>query len=176
MQKKTWLPILLAFVFPLLMIYSWWGGFNSVRIEQSERGPYTYAYLEHSGKLSKLPETQHKVWKALNAQGINPGSSFNVLFDDPRQVASSKLRAHTGYLIEPNETPQAPLLRGEIAKRPVLMGRVQAAALLAPGKTYQALYDYRKKQQRDITMPTVELYISPLDVKRVGEFIVEMQQ
>ena len=176
MLKKTWLPILLAFVLPLLMVYAWWGGFNSVRIEEGERGPYTYAYLEHSGKLSKLPDTQQKVWKALNAQGINPGSSFNVLFDDPRQVASSKLRAHTGYLIEPNVMIQAPLLRGEIAKRPVLMGRVQAAALLAPGKTYQALYDYRKKQQRDITMPTVELYISPLDVTRVGEFIVEMQQ
>ena len=176
MLKKTWLPILLAFVFPLLMVYGWWGGFHSVRIEQVERGPYTYAYLEHSGKLSKLPGTQYKVWQALNAQGLNPGSSINVLFDDPRKVASDKLRAHTGYLIGPNETIQAPLLRGEIAKRPVLIGQVQAAALLAPGKTYQALYDYLKTQQRDITMPTVELYIKPLEVTRVGELTVEMPQ
>ena len=176
MLKKTWVPILFAFVLPLLMVYGWWGGFNSVRIEQGERGPYTYAYLEHNGKLSKLPGTQQKVWQALNAQGLNPGSSINVLFDDPRHVASGKLRAHTGYLIEPTETIRAPLLRGEIAKRSVLIGRVQAAALLAPGKTYQALFDYLKTQQRDISMPTVEIYISPLEVTRVGEFTVEMQQ
>ncbi len=99
-----------------------------------------------------------------------------MLFDDPRHVASGKLGAHTGYLVKPSETIRAPLLRGEIAKRPVLMGRVQAAALLAPSKTYQALYDFLKTQNRDIAMPTVELYDSPLEVTRVGVLTVEMQQ
>ena len=56
------------------------------------------------------------------------------------------------------------------------MGRVQAAALLAPGKTYQALYDYLKTQNRDIAMPAVELYDSPLEVTRVGVLTVEMKQ
>lgn len=176
MLKKTWLPILLAFILPLLLVYGWWGGFNSVQIEQGERGPYTYAYLEHRGKLAKLPDTQQKVWQALNAQGIIPGQSINVLFDDPRRVASGQLRAHTGYLIKPSESIRAPLLRGEIAKRPVLMGRVQAAALLAPGKAYQALYDYLKTQNRDIAMPAVELYDSPPEVTRAGVLTVEMKQ
>lgn len=176
MFKKTWWPILLAFVLPLLLVYAWWGGFRSVQIEQGERGPYTYAYLEHSGNLAKLPDTQQKVWQALSAQGITPGQSINVLFDDPRRVASGKLRAHTGYLIQASESIRAPLLRGEIPKRPVLMGRVQAAALLAPSKTYQALYDYLKAQNRDIAMPTVELYESPPEVTRVGVLIVEMNQ
>lgn len=176
MLKKTWLPILLAFILPLLLVYGWWGGFNTVHIEQGERGPYTYAYLEHSGKLAKLPDTQQKVWQALNAQGINPGPSINVLFDDPRRVASGKLRAHTGYLISASETIRAPLLRGEIAKRSVLVARVQAAALLAPSKTYQALYGYLKAQNRDIRMPTVELYETPQEVTQVGALTVEMQQ
>ena len=79
-------------------------------------------------------------------------------------------------MIKANDAIRAPLLRGEIAKRPVLMGRVQAAALLAPGKTYQALYDYLKQQNRDIAMPTVELYDSPLEETRVGVLTVEMQQ
>jgi len=174
--KKTWLPILLAFIFPLLMVYGWWGGFHSVQIEQRERGPYIYAYLEHHGKLSKLPDTQNKVWRALVEQNITPGNSINVVFDDPRRVAGSQLRAHTGYLIQASDKLQAPLLRGDIAKRPVLVAQVQAAALLAPGKTYQALYDYLQSQQRDIVMPTVELYERARDVTRVGVFTVEMKQ
>lgn len=174
LHTKTWLPILFAFVLPLLLVYSWWGGFASVQIERSERGPYTYAYFEHSGSLSKLPDTQQKVWRELNEQGIVPGHSINVLFDDPRRVASGKLRAHTGYLIQANEPIRAPLLRGEISKRAVLMGRVQAAALLAPSKTYQALHDHLKTQNRDIAMPAVELYESSQDVSRVGVFTVEI--
>lgn len=158
------------------MVFGWWGGFHSVQITQQARGPYTFAYLEHSGPLSKLPDTQNKVWRALNDQNIIPGHSINVLFDDPRQVAGKQLRAHTGYLIQADDKLQAPLLRGEIAQRPVLMAQVQAAALLAPSKTYQALYDYLKSQRRDIVMPTVELYESSRDVTRVGVFTVEMKQ
>ncbi len=175
MQKKTWLPILLAFVLPLLLVYAWWGGFRSVQIEQGERGPYAYAYLVHNGSLSNLPDTQRKVWQALSEQGITPGKSINVLFDDPRKVAGSKLRAHTGYLIQVGDTVRAPLLRGEIAKRSVLIGHVQAAALIAPSKIYQALYDHLKAQNRDIVMPAVEVYDSPLEVSSVGVLTVEVK-
>ena len=61
---------MLAFILPLLMVYAWWGGFNSVRIEQGERGPYTYAYLEHNGKLSKLPDTHRYRVRARPARYV----------------------------------------------------------------------------------------------------------
>ena len=75
-----------------------------MRQRPGERGPYAYAYLVHNGSLSNLPDTQRKVWQALSEQGITPGKSINVLFDDPRKVAGSKLRAHTGYLIQAGDT------------------------------------------------------------------------
>lgn len=174
--KKSWLPILLAFVLPVILVYAWWGGFNSVRIEQGERGPYTYAYLAHTGSYATLPDTQYQVLQALRAQGITPGESINVLFDDPRHVPPKQLRANTGYTVQSGDIIRAPLQRGEIPRRAVLLARVKAAERFAPSKTYQALYDYLKAQHRDITMPTVELYATPTEIYRVGEFTVEMQQ
>lgn len=108
--KKSWLVILLAFVLPLLLVYSWWGGFNAVRIEQGERGPYTYAYLAHTGSYATLPE-----------QGIMPGEPINVLFDDPRHVPPNQLRTYTGYRVQAGDAVRPPLKRGEIPRRAVLI-------------------------------------------------------
>jgi DNA gyrase inhibitor GyrI len=174
--KKSWLVILLAFVLPLLLVYGWWGGFNAVRIEQTERGPYVYAYLTHRGAYAKMSETQHQVLQALVAQHLTPLQPISVLFDDPRHVAPMQLRANTGFLVQAGDVIRAPLVRGEIPRRKVLLGRVNAAELLAPSKTYQALYNYLKMQHRDLSMPAVELYNSPAEIYRIGEFSVELQQ
>ena len=78
--------------------------------------------------------------------------------------------------MQASDVIRPPLLRGEIPRRKVLLGRVNAAELLAPSKTYQALYNYLKAQQRDLIMPAVELYNSPAEIYRIGEFTVELQQ
>ena len=171
---KSWLPVIGAFLIPLLLVYAWWGGFRSATISQAERGPYVYAYLDHIGDFAKLPKTQNQVRALMKEQGLAAGTSINVLLDDPRKVARANLRAHTGYLVAPQSVIKPPLKRGEIPKRPVWLAQVQAAVLLAPSKAYQALSDYLQPQQRDIQMPTVELYETAPDLWHVGELTVEM--
>lgn len=176
MLKKHWLIILLAFVLPLVAVFAWWGGFNRVEISEAERGPYRFAYLDHTGDYARLPETQARVRALMAQQNLAAGAAITVLLDDPRKVARSQLRARTGYLIGPGVQPAAPLLLGEIPARRVLVARVRAAALLAPSKAYQALHDHLAMQNGDIRMPTVEIYDSPPEVYRVGELSVEMER
>jgi DNA gyrase inhibitor GyrI len=172
--KKHWLSILVAFVIPLVAVFGWWGGFSTVSITEAQRGPYRFAYLEHQGELSKLPQTQRKVREALAAQHVASGASITVLFDDPRKVARTELRAQTGYLLDATAQVSEPLKLGTIPARPVLVAEVRAAALLAPSKAYQALHDHLKARQSEIRMPTVEIYDSPAEVYRVGTLSVEM--
>lgn len=171
---KPWLPMIGAFVIPLVAIYTWWGGFRSVNVSETERGPYVYAYLDHAGDFAKLSKTQSKVRAALKEQGLAADTPISVLLDDPRKVERAKLRAQTGFLIDPNAALKPPLKRGEIARRPVWVAQVQAVVLLAPGKAYQALADHLQTRQQDIRMPTVELYESPPEPWRIGQFSVEM--
>ncbi|MEO1767860.1 GyrI-like domain-containing protein [Thiobacter aerophilum] len=176
MLKKNWLIILLAFVLPLIAVFAWWGGFNSVEISEAERGPYRFAYLEHTGDYARLPETQARVRALMAQQNLARGAAITVLLDDPRTVPKNQLRARTGYLIAPSAQPATPLRLGEIPTRRVLVARVRAAALLAPSKAYQALHDHLAAQHTDIRMPTVEIYDSPPEVYRIGELSVEMER
>lgn len=176
MFKKHWLSILVAFVIPLVTVFWWWGGFNAVSITEAQRGPYRFAYLDHQGDFSKLPDTQRQVRRLLEEQHIRKGAMITVLLDDPRKTERKQLRAQTGYLIDAAAQVGEPLKAGSIPARPVLVAEVHAAALLAPSKAYQALHDYLKARQLDIRMPTVEIYASPVEVYKVGDLSVEMER
>lgn len=174
MNLKSWFPIVLAFVLPLLLVYTWWGGFRGVQIDEAERGPYVYAYLMHQGDYANLPATQDKVRQILQQQQLPVGLPINVLLDDPRKVGRPQLRAHAGFLIAEGQVVRAPLMRGEIPRRKVWLARAHAAALLAPSKTYQALHEFLAARQRDISMPSVEIYESPPEIYRMGVLNVEV--
>jgi len=172
--KKNWLPFVLAFVLPIVLVFWWWGGFNRATIVQTVSGPYHYVYAEHTGDYGKIPDIQIKVADALRAQGITPGAPITILYDDPRTTPKSRQRARVGYLLAPGVTIKAPLQVGDIAARPVLAARVQASMLLAPSTAYQALHDYLKTSGQDIRMPTVEIYVPGKSINQMGILTVEM--
>ena len=176
MFKKQWPAFLLAFVLPLIGVYWWWGGFNSAKVTDGESGPYFYAYLEHSGDIAKLPKTQEKVFRLLKQAGIEPAETVTVLLTDPRKTAKRDQRARTGYRIPLDAKLPAELFSDVLPRRRVLSAKVQAAAMLAPGKAYQALHDHLKKRGLDITLPAVEIYRPSGTPTRVGELTVEIEQ
>jgi hypothetical protein len=175
MNYKKFLPFLLAFVLPLVGIYAWWGGFGPVTIGTGMRGPYVYAYVEHTGDYGKLPDSFAQARHALEAQGIAPGAAITVLYSDPHIVARPERKARAGYLVQPGARPRAPLGLDTIPARKVLFAQVRAAVLLAPSRAYQALDDYLQARGRGITMPTVEIYEDSRSLWRQGLLTVEME-
>ncbi len=175
MTFKRLIPFLVAFVLPLLAVYAWWGGFNPVSIDETAvRGPYTYAYLEHSGDYSKLPDKQAKVVGHLKAQGIAAGQAISVLFSNPAEVNVNERRSHTGFLVPERAVVAEPLKLATIPARPVLLVRVRAAVLMAPSRAYHALDVYTQARGQGIRMPTVELYETSDSALRMGTLSVEM--
>ena len=176
MILKRLVPFLVAFVLPIVAIYAWWGGFNPVRIQSEMRGPYTYAYLEQTGDYSKLTDRQQEARRALVAQGIEPGHAITVLFSNPDVANVNERKGRTGYLIPAGAQVREPLQQDHIAARRVLAARVQAGALLAPSRAYQALDRHLQAQGRGIRMPTVEIYAPSGSVLEMGSLIVEMEE
>ncbi len=169
---KKLLPFLLAFVLPVVAIYAWWGGFSPVDIREAVRGPYTYAYLEHRGDYSKLPELAAEVRDLL--RGVEHGQPITVLFSNPDLVDVGQRRAHTGYLVAAGTQVRAPLRIDSVASRPVLIAQVRAGHLLAPSRAYPALDRYLQARGSGIQMPTVELYEPSGTPLRMGLLTVEM--
>lgn len=172
MNFKKFLPFLLAFVLPIVAIYAWWGGFNPVDIREAVRGPHTYAYLEHQGDYSKLPELAAEARDLL--KGVAHGLPITVLYSNPDVVDVGKRRARTGYLVAADAKVRAPLQIDTVPARPVLVAQVRAGHLMAPSHAYMALDRYRQARGGGILMPTVEIY-EPSDTPlRMGLLTVEM--
>ncbi len=174
MLLKRLMPFLLAFALPLLLIYIWWGGFNSVDIREARRGPYTYAYVEHIGDYAKLTDKQIDVRNALGDQKIAPGLGITVLYSNPDVVPKDARRARTGYLVPPGSQISEPLNLDTIPERLVVAARVQAGILLAPSKAYLALDKFMQARGRGIAMPTVEIYEPAPSGFSMGILTVEM--
>lgn len=171
---QKFLPFLLAFVLPLVIVYAWWGGFSPVTLSTGVRGPYTYAYLEHSGDYAKLPEVLGRVRKTLEDAGIRPGPAFSILYSHPEVVRRAERRARAGYLVEPGSVVPEPLRVDTLPARVVLTARVRAAILLAPSRAYQALDEHLQARGRGIRMPTVEIYEDSGSVLTMGVLTVEV--
>lgn len=157
-MKKHWIPFLLAFVLPLILVFWWWGGFNQASFELVQRGPYHYAYMSQKGDYYKLPEKQQEVLKLLQQQGVKAGAAVTLLLNDPRSTPKRDWRAQVGYLVDAGTQVSEPLFMGSVPVRQVVEVRVKAQPLLAPGKAYSALLDYLDEHHMKLNLPTVELY------------------
>ena len=171
---KKFLPFLLAFVLPLVLIYGWWGGFNPVEITETAAGPYTYAYLEQKGDYSRLPDLAARAREELVAAGLTPGAPITVLYSNPDVVDVGDRLARAGFLVPHGSRVPPPLMIDTIPARGILAARVRAGSLLAPSRAYLALDRHLQAQGRGIRMPTVEFYQASDSPMRMGLFTVEM--
>ena len=175
MFKKQWPAFVLAFIVPLLAVFWWWGGFNSVSVTETEAGPYRYAYLDYEGPISNMRKTQRKVLDEFNAAKVEAGDTISVILTDPR-VAGGKVSAQLGYVLADDAPLPDRLKEGRIERRPVFAAQVHAVVLLAPSKAYQALSDTLEARGQSIIMPTVELYRPAGKATQIGTFTLEMNR
>ena len=168
-MKKNWLYFLGAFAAPLVGIFWWVGGFASAKIETNlVRGPYHYAYLEHSGDYATLPERQLEALRALQAQGIAHGAAITLMQSDPRATPRKNLTAQTGYLVAPDASVREPLKQADVPARQVMIVHLRAHPRLAAGKVYAALLKYLAEHGMKLKVPTLEIYQN-------NEMTVEME-
>ncbi|MDZ7596615.1 MAG: hypothetical protein U0932_18400 [Thiobacillus sp.] len=175
MFKKQWPAFVLAFVLPLLAVFWWWGGFNPVNVTETEAGPYRYAYLDYDGPISNVRKSHRTALDRFTVSRVAAGDTISVILTDPR-AANGKVRAQLGYILADSAPIPEGLKEGRIERRPVYAARVQAAVLLAPSKTYQALSDTLASRGLPIAMPTVELYRPAGQANRIGIFTLEMNR
>lgn len=175
MFKKQWPAFLLAFVFPILAVFWWWGGFNTVEVSETVAGPYRYAYLDYEGPISNMRKSQRAALDKFTEARVAAGDTISVILTDPR-ASHGTVRAQLGYVLADGAPVPPGLKEGRIERRPVYAARVQAAVLLAPSKAYQALADTLKPLGKDLVMPTVELYRPAGQVGRIGVFTLEMNR
>lgn len=156
-MKKHWPYFLIVFLIPVVTILWWWGLFSSAKVEIGERGDYYYAYLDAEGPYSKLTSKQDEVLSNLKQQGIAAGAQITLILSDPRSTPYRELNARTGFIIDKDKMPAAPLKIETIPMRKVAIAEIKAHPLFAYGKAYSALIDYSEQHNTTLHLPTLEI-------------------
>jgi len=152
----------IVFLFFIALIIAAWslGAFDSVDITENESGPYyfisydsTSTYKETSGQIEIL-----KKQLALS-QSIEQLSAVLVL-KNPMMTPLNEVPVLGGLIISDSVNVTAPLRLIRIAKRPVISATLEANPTIAIFKTYPALAEWFRKNDRQykIEMPFLEIY------------------
>lgn len=170
-MKQQWPYFVFVFALPVLAVLWWWGLFSQANVRVETSSEYRFAYLDAEGAYSKLASKQAEAGFYIKQQGLVAGKAITVISDDPRTTTTDHRHAKTGFIIDVNANPVAPLLVTRIPARQVLVAEIKAHPLVAYGKVYGALLQYTKLHQIPFHLPTVEIYHAsvlrvemPLDV------------
>lgn len=154
---KTLGIVVLVIVIALIGVGFYLGIFSSVKIEKAAAGPYTIASLDHIGPYKNICAKIKNAKKLLDEQAVIALAPCGLYYDDPKTVASDKLRSRGGYIIEDNVKLEI-LEKQVIPSREVVLARVKAHPMIAAIKVYPKIEKYLTKNNLTITGPCFEIY------------------
>lgn len=151
--------IVLVLVIALAGTAYFLGIFNPVSIEKAVAGPYTIACLDHIGPYKNICSKIKNAKKLLDGQQITPIAACGIYYDNPKTVASDKLRSRGGFIIEDNSKLEI-LEKLAIPSREVVIATVKAHPAIAAMKTYPAIQKWLAANNSSISGPCLEIYYS----------------
>lgn len=154
MNNKKFLFTGLIIVGLALGFYGWLGGFNSPEITQITTTEMLVAGKEFKGsvKSEELGKLFQEAGKLVEEKKI-AGDLGNIMYNNPENQNDS-IRAFIGIIVPSKEVklPAGYELRSVPAGQKALRAQIKAHYMLAPGKIYDAVFNYVKQnnlQARD---------------------------
>lgn len=91
----TFCIILLAVV--ISMFYM--GFFSKVSVSEKKMGPYTYAYVQHTGSYSGVGALMADLYNKMKEAGFNSVDGIGIYYGDPKTTAKEELKSDVGSII-----------------------------------------------------------------------------
>jgi DNA gyrase inhibitor GyrI len=174
MKRKSLFILILLFV-PGLMFLNYIGVFTSIRIEESQMGPYHVVFKKQTGAYKFAGNTILEVKNALVNTGIALNNSFGIFYDDPKINKETTLKYDAGYIVPQNfkDTTGAGLQMQDLPRKKCLK-------VVYPNKNFLSIYSgiakvypklfkkaqamgYRKRPVMEIYESDNILYLMPLE-------------
>lgn len=147
-------------------IFSFYGLFAPVNIQEKEMGPYTFFMKKHVGPYKDVGSVMEELLRDLKDDSIEPQIGIGIYYDNPKMTPEDKTRSIVGYLIEGIEYTRMVELEkkysaGELPKENYLVVEFPYKGLpsiiIGIYRVYPKLKAYMKKNEIP-DMPIIELY------------------
>ncbi|GHA63954.1 GyrI-like domain-containing protein [Pontibacter akesuensis] len=170
---KKLLYVMAGFAILLLVFYTYLGGFTDPEVTIATSKPMYVAGQPFEGSVEDeaLGNAFQRAAQLLEQNELQ-GTLGNIYYNNPDNSGDS-IRAFIGIII-PDSTvklPQGYTLRKVPGGRKVVHAEVNARVAMAPGKLYEAVFDYAKEQNLQLEEYYVEWF--PADDEGVLEVPVK---
>jgi len=153
------------------------GMFSDFKAEMKDMGPYTFVYEKHVGPYSETKKVFDRVDKKLVKAGIRAERGFGIYYDNPADVAASKLRSECGSLIEGENIEKFKKVKDDFNVKIVPRSKSIVVAfpiknamsyMFGPMKCYPILNKVVKEKKLKVNHAAYELY----DMKKKVTYFV----
>ena len=152
----------IVFLFFIALIIAAWslGAFDSVDISENEGGPYYFISYDSTSTYKETPGQIELIKKQLALSQSTEQLSAVLVLKNPMMTPLNEVPVLGGLIISDSVDVAAPLRLIRIAKRPVISATLEANPTIAIFKTYPALAEWFRKNDRQykLELPFFEIY------------------
>ncbi len=168
---KTLIIIILSVIAVVLIVYSYFGGFNQVTANISLQGGETVVYEEITGDYKQSGTVMDKVYYSLrDTDNIETFKGFGIYYDNPQTTEKAKLRSEAGCIIEPGDVDKVNNISGNfkvkvLPEKEYLIAEFpykgKMSVVFGLMKVYPAMNKHAKKNNLPAEGPVTEIYDVP---------------
>ena len=96
---KIFLTIFFVILLAVMFFMFYLGFFSKVSVTEKKMGPYTYAYVQHSGAYSEVGAPMDELYNKMKEAGFNSTDGIGIYYDDPQKTAKEELKSDVGSII-----------------------------------------------------------------------------
>jgi hypothetical protein len=110
--------VIICIIIICLIVYTYFGGFKSLKIKIAEQGGETVVYDSIIGDYRQSGVVMDKIYYSLlNDYKIETYKGYGKYFDNPKKVEKSKLRSEAGCFIEVKDIENVTKITGGLKSK-----------------------------------------------------------
>lgn len=149
----------------LFMFYM--GFFSKVSITEKKMGPYTYAYIQHTGPYSEVGVPMLELYNKMKEAGFNSTDGIGIYYDDPKKTSKEELRSDVGSIISDEDFGKIEINKDTInfatmeekiyltAEFPI---KNKLSYMFGPMKIHPAFTKFLEEQGKAVSSKGIEYY------------------
>lgn len=141
--------------------------FSKVSIVEKKMGPYTYAFVSHTGAYSGVGKPMMELYEKMTEAGFSSVDGIGIYYDDPNKTPKENLRSDVGSIIRSEDAEKIEVNRDKfnfatLEEREYIVTEFplknKMSFMFGPMKVYPAFAKYLKNKNISVPNKGIEYY------------------
>jgi len=153
--------LIVLILFLALTVAAWiMGAFDSVQITETSGGPYYFISFDSQSGFQDIPANIQEIKNLITLPPETEQISAAMILSNPMMIPLNEVEVIGGLIVSDSISVSSPLQLTRIEKRSIISATLEANPSIAIFKTYPALSEWLRKNDREykLKLPFIEIY------------------